>query len=313
MLAVRTVLCPVDFSPATPQQIDFAVDVCRAFGAGLVLHHNITDVSVGAAVGWMWHADHPGAVSSSADQAMRALLTRVPDRIEVAVCMTRGASAEGVWRVSEAAGADLIVITDHDGKASDHAPVIEFLLEHARCPILVLHDRPRGEQTPRFHSRERTGVEAVVVPVNSMTDHPQVDVACDLARLFPALQLHLLHVLAPVSAPSLQGPAIETMRAELTALVPEDLADRTEVLVEDGEAVPVIVAAARHLGASLIVMGEHTRMPVKRSLTHNTARAVLHRAPCPVWYVPAAEPPAMSDVFARFALSDEKSVLWGNV
>jgi hypothetical protein len=76
MLAVRTVLCPVDFSAGTSHQIDLAIDVCRAFGASLILHHNITDVSVGAAVGWMWHADHPVVVSSSADEGMRALVSR---------------------------------------------------------------------------------------------------------------------------------------------------------------------------------------------------------------------------------------------
>jgi len=313
MLAVRTVLCPVDFSAGTSHQIDLAIDVCRAFGASLILHHNITDVSVGAAVGWMWHADHPVVVSSSADEGMRELVSRMPDGLDVAVCMTRGASAEGVLRVSEAVEADLIVLSEHAGKTEDHASVIEFLLEHSRCPILALHDRPRIEQTPQFQGPERVDAQTLLVPVNSLTQHPQVDVACDLARLFPTLQLHLLHVLAPVSAPSLQGPAIETMRAELTALVPDELADRTEVLVEDGEAVPVIVETARHLGASLIVMGEHTRVPIKRLLTHNTARAVLHRAPCPVWYVPSAKALGAAEVISRFALSDEKSIIWGNV
>jgi hypothetical protein len=96
MLAIRTVLCPIDLSPATSPQLDLAVDLCRAFGASLVLHHNITDVSIGAGVGWMWHADHPVAVSPSADQAMRELVARLPPDLDKAVCMTRGASAEGV-------------------------------------------------------------------------------------------------------------------------------------------------------------------------------------------------------------------------
>ena len=58
-------------------------------------------------------------------------------------------------------------------------------------------------------------------------------------------------------------------------------------------------------------MGEHTRVPIKRWLTHDTSRAVLHEAPCPVWYVPAAKPAALS--LGRFALSSDKSILWGNV
>ena len=34
------------------------------------------------------------------------------------------------------------------------------------------------------------------------------------------------------------------------------------------------------------VMGEHARDFVHRFFTHDTAREVLHRAPCPVWFVP---------------------------
>ena len=60
MLAIRTVLCPVDFTPATPRQLGLATDLCRAFGARLVLHHNLAAVPFGAGVTWMWQSEHPG-------------------------------------------------------------------------------------------------------------------------------------------------------------------------------------------------------------------------------------------------------------
>ena len=41
MLSIRTVLCPVDFSPVTARQVDVAADLARAFGARFVLHHNM--------------------------------------------------------------------------------------------------------------------------------------------------------------------------------------------------------------------------------------------------------------------------------
>jgi hypothetical protein len=37
MIAIRTILCPVDFSPATPRQVDLAANLCLAFNARLVL------------------------------------------------------------------------------------------------------------------------------------------------------------------------------------------------------------------------------------------------------------------------------------
>ena len=58
MIALETVLCPVDFSPATPRQVDLAAELCRTFGARLVLHHNRNSLGAVASVGWMWNADH---------------------------------------------------------------------------------------------------------------------------------------------------------------------------------------------------------------------------------------------------------------
>ena len=103
-----------------------------------------------------------------------------------------------------------------------------------------------------------------------------------------------------------------SLKMRLAALVPADLIDRTSLHVDEGDPVPAIVAAARRLGVSCIVMGEHTRVPVKRWLTRDTARAVLHGAPCPVWYVPTAKPSAAWS-FEKFALSREHGILWGNV
>ena len=116
--------------------------------------------------------------------------------------------------------------------------------------------------------------------------HTQVEFACDLARLFP-VRLHLLHVIEPQMAR--QAGAIDpaSVTSRLGELVPNDLVGRAALHSKSGDTVPVIVETARDIGAAFIVMGEHTRVPVKRWLTHDTSRAVLHRASCPVWYVPA--------------------------
>ena len=65
MIALETVLCPVDFSPATLRQVDVAADLCRTFSARLVLHHNRHSLGAVASVGWMWNADHHGTARPS--------------------------------------------------------------------------------------------------------------------------------------------------------------------------------------------------------------------------------------------------------
>ena len=316
MIAIRIVVCPVDFSPATARQVDLAADVCRAFGARLVLHHNLTDVSVGAGVGWMWHAG-PGQEAerpnTTVDDQLRAVVGRVPKGIEVETCITRGASAEGVLRVSDAAEADLILLSAHAGKTEDHASIIEYLLQHSRRGILALHDPGEDVAVPKFvaDTADQRAMQPILVPVNLTGDsHPQVDFAAGLVRMFP-LHLHLLHVIEPPNGRESLDLEPAAVKPRLDALVPDDLGERTSVHLITGDTVPAIVQLARQLSASCIVMGEHTRVPVKRWLTHDTSRAVLHEAHCPVWYVPAAKPAART--FEQFAVSSEKSILWGNV
>ena len=56
--------------------------------------------------------------------------------------------------------------------------------------------------------------------------------------------------------------------------------------VEDGDPAQGIIRAAETTSADYIVMGEHTRAPIRRWVSKDTSRAVLRDSPCPVWYVP---------------------------
>jgi nucleotide-binding universal stress UspA family protein len=313
MIAIRIVVCPVDFSEATSRQVDLAADVCRAFGARLVLHHNVTDVSVGASVGWMWHADHEPPQPASVDERLRALVDRLPAGIDVETCITRGAVTEAVLKVSDAAEADLIVLSAHKGKTDDHASVIGYLIEHSNRAVLAMHDAGGDASVPRFRvgDGERYAMQAILVPVNLASEaHAQVDFACELARQFP-LRLHLLHVTEPRLGREGRPTSADLVVPRLEALVPPDLARRAAIHVTEGDTVPSIARWARDLGVSCIVMGEHTRVPVKRWLTHDTSRAVLAEAPCPVWYVPTTRRAPLT--IESLATSTEKSILWDNV
>ena len=58
--------------------------------------------------------------------------------------------------------------------------------------------------------------------------------------------------------------------------------------IRSGNRVDQILAAARELDAGLILMGCHGKGALERLLTGATAREILHRAACPVWFEPAA-------------------------
>lgn len=285
MIALRTVLCPVDFSPATPRQVDVAADLCRAFGAKLVLHHNRHSLGTGASVGWMWHADHPCQPQKSVEEKLRDCAARVPEGIQVEPLITEGPVSRAVLVVGEAVGADLVVLTTHGSMADDHASITERLLEQADRAVLVLHEPDVEARTPQFASASDQP-QVVVTPTDLTPESkPAVDLGIELARTLP-IELHLLHLLPNGRSARRNGHA-EDARRQLEALVPAELAGRAKLHVEHGDPTRGIVETAEQLAAACIVMGEHTRTPLRRWFSRGTSRGVLRSAKCPVWYVPA--------------------------
>jgi nucleotide-binding universal stress UspA family protein len=99
MLSIRTVLCPVDLSASTARQLDVAVDLCRAFGARLILHHNMIEMAIGSGVGWMWEPGH-SQPAIEPDQKLQELRATVPAGTDVETRVTRGPIAEAIVTVS---------------------------------------------------------------------------------------------------------------------------------------------------------------------------------------------------------------------
>lgn len=182
--------------------------------------------------------------------------------------------------------ADLLVLTTHGESHEDHTSITEQLLDRAQCEVLALHDASVDHAVPHFASPD-VGTRKILAPVSfSDTSASALELSFDPARTLP-LEVHLLHVEParasidePVSAPA------DEDRRRMMELVPEDFAERVRLHVTAGDPAREISAMAERLGASLVVMGEHTRAPLRRWFTRDTGRSVLHHAHCPVWYVP---------------------------
>jgi nucleotide-binding universal stress UspA family protein len=283
MPAIRTVVCPVDFGPDTARQVAFAADLCRAFGARLVLHHNLQSVPLGAGVSWMWETEHPGRLSEAgAEQRLAQLLADLPAELAREARVTHGPRAQAVLGVGEAVEADLFVLTSHGPTSEEHVSIAEILLDHSRRSLLVLHEPELDRDVPHFATADPVP-QCVLVPTSlSPQSLPAVEVGFELARRLP-VELHLLY-LASTHA---DAAAVEAAGEKLSDLVPEELRARVRLHVEKGDPGEGITRAADRLSAACIVMGEHTHAPLRRWFRRDHSRAVLHSARCPVWYVPA--------------------------
>jgi len=287
MIPIRTVLCPVDFSPATDRQVDVAADLSRAFGARLVLHHNRNSMGTVASVGWMWNADHRPPSPEQVAGRLQACLARVSNGLDTEARITQGPSSQTVLAAIETVGADLVVLSTHGAPDDDHASITEEVLKRSGRSVLVLHDAGIEQHTPHFASRSDEH-QVVLVPTDLTPEsRAAIAVGCDLTRRL-RITLHLLHLLPYGShkRSDYEG-LVSQARAEMRALVPEDVV-RVQLRVEDGDPAAGIIHVAGEISADCIVMGEHTRAPIRRWLSKDTSHAVLREAPCPVWYVPGA-------------------------
>ena len=285
MIALKTVLCPIDFSPATSRQIDLAAELCQAFGAKLIVHHNRHSLGSGPSVGWMWNVDHQGDNQASLEQKVQDCVARVPTSVPAEGLLTEGPRSRSVLGAAEAVNADLVVLTAHGRRAEDHASITELLLEDGRRAVLVLHEPEVEPRTPHFAG---TAERQIVIAPTDLTSASRValGVAFDLARRLP-IELHLLHLLPKKRSLRAHNTDEESL-THLRALIPKELEGRVAVHVEHDDPSHGIPRFAEQIAAACIVMGEHTRPPRHRWFSHGISRTVLHDAHCPVWYVPGS-------------------------
>lgn len=281
MRSLNTILCPVDFSEATPRQVKLAADIARLSGGRLVLHHNLASLGLGAGVGWMWSADQrPPLSSEEAAARLESLAAECASGVAVELRITEGPASRAVVTISNAIDADLIVLSTHRATTDEHTSVTSTVLDKAHRAVLALHDTAADVRTLVVEPTADTKQVALVPTDLTPESAAAVAFAFQLAKMLH-LRVHLMHFISPGTTPH-DSALFDGLRA----LVPDEFHDTTLVTVRDAEPSHGIARAAADLGAACIVMGEHTRAPFRRWLSHDTSDGVLHEAPCPVWYVP---------------------------
>ena len=300
-MEIQTVLCPIDFSTLSDCELELAIEICESFDARLVLHHNLTAAAPGLHKAWEWeetHQERPGELTEAeAREHMDAVLRRIPVGVRAEARISRGPVGLVLLHLIREVSADLVILGCHGWSCEEHTSLSERIIESAPCPVLTIQEGRGEEHCFRLHAKEGRGASRVLVPTDfSDSAAAAVAYALELARRAP-IELHLLHVqshgpapMTPVNhteAAADAGDVVEATRHRLLELVPSDLAERVECHVEVGSPADGIMAEAKKLDAELIVMGEHARTFFRRFFTHDTSREMLHRARCPVWFVPA--------------------------
>jgi nucleotide-binding universal stress UspA family protein len=280
----KIVLCAIDLTDLAGREVVLASEICEAFAARLVLHHNVASVAPGLTRVWEWKEVHRDSQESpgEVERHLRSIMHGLPRTFPVEASITTGSLVPILLDLATRLPADLIVLGSHGWSTEEHTSVAERILDRSPCPVLTIHDLSGAPARLRLRAHPGQPPPEVVVPID-LTDASAhvLDYAFNLARAL-GLFLHVLHVERALTRPQTH----DETRRWLAGIVPADLTGRVECHLEVGEPVERIMNFLCEHQPAYAVMGEHARDFVRRFFTRDTARQVLHRAPCPVWFVP---------------------------
>ena len=279
-MRIHTVLCPIDFSGLDDVEIGLAAEVCRAFGATLLLHHNLAAAEPGFSRAWEWTKAHEGHLDAipEAERRVQAVLDRVAGRVPAEAAITSGPVGSAILTLAQEMPADLVVLGSHGWSTQDHSSVTERLVDQSPCPVLTFQEGVADTHAFRLGGEPR---RVVVATDLSHDARSAVAYACAMARVLP-IELDLLHVIRDKP----DDAAVAHAHAALDGQVPSDLVERVTAHVRVGPAAETIVAYVEETKPAFVVIGEHAHGLIRRLLTHDTTREVVHELQCPVWVVP---------------------------
>jgi universal stress protein A len=141
MQPIQRILCPVDFSEASAAALAYAEKLTRSTGAELVLVHAF-DIPAS-----LTYAD----VQNPADPAVRAQLEDLPltsSAVKTVRVLHAGPPGEVICWLAQHRECDLIVMGTHGRTGLKHlllGSVAEYVMRHARCPVVTFRERPADE------------------------------------------------------------------------------------------------------------------------------------------------------------------------
>lgn len=138
---IQRILCPVDFSEASTKALGYAQRLAGVAGTELVLLHAF-DVPAS-----LTYAD----IANPSDPAIRTQFEALPLQaagVRVTRVLHAGPAGEVICWLAEQRGCDLIVMGTHGRSGLTHlllGGVAEYVMRHARCPVVTVRDRPANE------------------------------------------------------------------------------------------------------------------------------------------------------------------------
>jgi len=303
-ITLRTILVPIDFSPASLKTLRYAELLGKRFGAKLHLVHVITPLFVSRARptgSWSMLSKEvtANATKRLAELASEFSLAAQPKSYTVRI----GKAPEEINKLARTRNAGLITIATRGFTGLKHAflgSTTERVLRTAPCPVLVVREKERASAKERARSgRTPLQFRKVLVPVDfSQNSRLGVEYGLRFVREFGAGIILFHSVFVPPLVlgdestagylPNLIPMKQEHARAEMEKLRKEvsGRAVEIEAVVAFGSPVEQIDDYVTKQDVDLIITSTHGRSRLERLFIGSTAERIVRYAPSSVLVVP---------------------------
>jgi nucleotide-binding universal stress UspA family protein len=287
MITIKTILCPVDFFPASDAAVSYAAGLAGNYGAGIHLLHVIAPIPATA----YDYAVNTTEIMQSMEEAAKAELTKLAARvkeagIDVGFKITFGDVYDEIKRSIEQLKPQLVVLGTHGRRGVERwfmGSTTEKLLRHSPVPLITISASGEKAGIPRFRR---------ILVTTDFSD----GTADALAYAFSVAQenesnislLHVVHDVAADVSGKYRESLVQGIEKQLNDLVPPEA--RTwcdvETVVETGVPYRIILRVLEDEKIDLLVMNIHGKGMLDRALLGSTAERVVRVAPCPVMLIP---------------------------
>lgn len=144
MFDIKSIVCPIDFSPGSERAMEHAMSVAEKYGATVhLLHVYPLDVFVGPDGGLTLTPEIVAKIAEQSTQGLEKLATPFREQgRSVAIHVCDGMAAEETVRFAQKQKADLIVVGTHGRTGLSRmfmGSVAERIVRTSHVPVLTVH------------------------------------------------------------------------------------------------------------------------------------------------------------------------------
>ena len=145
-IQIRSILVPIDFSPASEKALAYAVPLAKLCGAKLTLLHVLEPVATPDFAAFPLALDNEREARASRVQLERVAKDLKIHSVAEKFLVRNGRAYNEITSAARTLKADLIVISTHGRTGLKHVlmgSTAERVVQHAPCPVLVVRPKER--------------------------------------------------------------------------------------------------------------------------------------------------------------------------